>query len=148
MHHSNCGAHSQHQKSFNNFKANSYLYLGEYSQKSGSKSPLKHFRYLLKNLSRDNHLPDYSVTINEHDCVTFTNRQTMKPASISDIYTFPVLDPETYHEARIVAPNYDVRALEYEWRDFWLNSGKLELKNPDAAFIGFCKARYKHNPCP
>jgi CTP synthase (UTP-ammonia lyase) len=33
MHHSNCGAHSQHQKSFNNFKANSYLYLGEYSQK-------------------------------------------------------------------------------------------------------------------
>jgi hypothetical protein len=32
MHHSNCGAHSQHQKSFNNFKANSYLYLGEYSQ--------------------------------------------------------------------------------------------------------------------
>ena len=65
------------------------------------------------------HMPDYAVTCDGYN-VTFTNRQTMKPAVIAEIHAFPVLDPETYHDARIVAPRYDVRALEYEWREFWL----------------------------
>jgi hypothetical protein len=50
--------------------------------------------------------------------------------------------------ARIVAPGYDVYYLEQEWRNFWVESGKPELKNPDAAFIGFCKSRYKRQPKP
>jgi hypothetical protein len=47
-----------------------------------------------------------------------------------------------------VAPRCDVYALEQQWREFWVASGKPELKSPDAAFIGFCKHRYqqKRNP--
>jgi hypothetical protein len=30
-------------------------------------------------------------------------------------------------------------------RAFWVDTGKPELKNPDAAFIGFGKSRYKVN---
>ena len=27
-----------------------------------------------------------------------------------------------------------------------MESGKPELKNPDAAFVGFCKSRHKRSP--
>jgi plasmid replication initiation protein len=114
--------------------------------KSGSRAPIKGFRHDIKELAKGNHLPDYFVVLDEHDCVIFTNRQTMKPAAVVEVHAFPILDPETYHDARIVAPGYDVRNLEYEWREFWLESGKPELKNPDAAFIGFCKKRHEKNP--
>jgi hypothetical protein len=43
---------------------------------------------------------------------------------------------------------YDVYHLEQEWQNFWMESGKPELKNPDAAFIGFCKSRHSRNPKP
>ena len=33
--------------------------------------------------------------------------------------------------------------LEEQWREFWVDSGKPELKNADAAFIGFCKRRHE-----
>ena len=65
----------------------------------------------------------------------------MKPAA-PEKTLYPTLDPETYHDARTVAPGYDVYYLEQEWRNFWVESGKPELKNPDAAFIGFCKSRH------
>jgi hypothetical protein len=29
-----------------------------------------------------------------------------------------------------------------EWRAFWVESGRPELRNADAAFIGFCKSRH------
>jgi hypothetical protein len=28
-----------------------------------------------------------------------------------------------------------------QWREFWIASGKPELKDPDAALVGFCKHR-------
>ena len=59
-----------------------------------------------------------------------------------------MLDPETYHDARTVAPGYDVYYLEKEWRNFWFESGQPELNNPDAAFIGFCRSRHARNPNP
>jgi hypothetical protein len=42
----------------------------------------------------------------------------------------------------------EIAASEEQWRSFWLESGKPELKNPDAAFIGFCKSRHSRNPNP
>jgi hypothetical protein len=82
------------------------------------------------------------------DNVRFTNRNTMKPLPSPEHTLFPLLDAETYNEARIVAPSYDVYYLEAEWREFWLASGKPELKSPDKAFIGFCKHRYQQKPNP
>jgi plasmid replication initiation protein len=116
-------------------------------KKSGSKSPLKQFRYMLKDLAKNNHLPDYMVEINPNDTVTFTNRATAKPA-LPAPDSFPRLDADTYHDARLVAPGYDVHYLEQEWRGFWMDSGQPALRNPNAAFIAFCKARYARNPNP
>ena len=33
-------------------------------------------------------------------------------------------------------------------RSFWYESGQPELKNPDAAFLGFCKSRHNRKPNP
>lgn len=46
---------------------------------------------------------------------------------------YPILDAEAYHDARLVASGYDVYYLEQEWRDWWVDSGKLELGFPGKA---------------
>lgn len=114
-------------------------------KKCGSNAPIRVFRGMIRNLVRHDHLPDYSVSM-EDDLIRFVNRHTMSEAV--DTSDWPVLDPETYHEARIVAPGYDVHFLEKEWVAFWVDNGKPPLRNPDKAFVGFCKRRYERNPNP
>lgn len=87
------------------------------------------------------HMPDYAVSFDGEN-VRFSNRSTMKPLPSPQQVEYPRLDPETYHDARIVAPGYDVYFLEKEWRNFWFESGQPELTSPDAAFIGFCRSRH------
>lgn len=118
-------------------------------KKTGSLSPLKRFKQLLKDLVKTDHLPDYSIKL-EDDMVTFSNRNRnnmekwFDPAFESQT-GFPKLKPETYEKARMVAPRFDVYFLEQEWLSFWADSGKKKLDNPDAAFIGFCKRRGESN---
>ena len=50
------------------------------------------------------------------------------------------LKTATYEKARQVAPRWDVYALENEWKEWIAKKGELP-KNPDAAFIGFCKQK-------
>lgn len=120
-------------------------------KKCGSASSLFEFRRLVKTICDEDavhgHMPDYAVFL-DGDNVTFLNRQTMKPLPAKEVHDFPVLDPETYHDARTVAPGYDVYFLQREWQNFWVESGKPELRDPDAAFIGFCKRRYERQPNP
>jgi hypothetical protein len=120
-------------------------------KKCGSGSSEKEFRRLVGVICAEDaehsHMPDYAVTI-DGDNVRFNNRNTMKPVTSPDQPQFPLLDPETYHDARIVAPGYDVYYLEEQWRAFWYDSGQPELKNPDAAFIGFCRSRHARQPNP
>ena len=50
------------------------------------------------------------------------------------------LKTATYEKARQVAPRWDVYALENQWKEWIAKKGELP-KNPDAAFIGFCKQK-------
>jgi plasmid replication initiation protein len=121
-------------------------------KKCGSSSNEREFRRMVSTIceenSEHNHIPDYVITL-EGDNVGFINRNNM-PKSVPSLKEsdYPHLSGETFNEARIVAPTYDVYYLQQEWRDFWVDSGKPELKNPDAAFIGFCKKRYERKPHP
>jgi plasmid replication initiation protein len=116
--------------------------------KCGSHSPLKGFRHDIKELATGNHLPDYCVRL-EDDIVTFQNRNSIRAiAATMKEADFPKLDPETYHDARQVAPTYDVYFLEREWQSWWCESGKPPLHDADKAFIGFCAYRYKQKPNP
>lgn len=120
-------------------------------KKCGSFSEDYEFRRLVKTICEEDaahhHIPDYAVSFDGQN-VHFANRGAVKSAQLLAQTEFPKLDAETYHDARTVAPGYDIYALEQEWRMFWVDSGKPELKSPEAAFIGFCRRRYERNPNP
>ena len=128
-------------------------------KKCGSNSSKEEFKRLTKTIIEQdithNHIPDYKIRFGDPtkypdptEMVVYINRQVEqkereKEASLKLGYGFPTLKPETYEQARAVAPSLDVYALEEDWRGFWIDKGKPELKSPDAAFIGFCKKRYE-----
>jgi plasmid replication initiation protein len=118
-------------------------------KKSGSQSPIKRFREMVKHIARHDHLPDYRLTYDEdRDMVVFFNRdgKWVERALPSDGETLAPLPDEAYEEGRAAAPGYDIQGLESEWREWWASSGKPKLDNPAAAFVGFCRARHKRAP--
>ncbi len=118
-------------------------------KKSGSQSSLKLFRQMVKNIARHDHLPDYRLAFDEErDVVLFTNRdgKWVERPLPSDGETLPALPEEAYDEGRAAAPGYDIYALERDWREWWVRSGKKKVDNPAAAFVGFCHARQTRAP--
>lgn len=113
-------------------------------KKTGASSHSREFKAMIRELVQHDHLPDYTVAL-EDDMVVFRNRGSLRPAVETG---FAVLDAEAYHDARLVAPGYDVYFLEQEWRSWWVDSGKPELGHPGKAFVGFCKARHQRRPNP
>lgn len=103
--------------------------------KTGSQSPEKRFRQMIRLLAANDHLPDYQVAYEEEsDMVVFTNRGTMSPALQGDGYV-PPIKAETYEHARAAAPGWDIYHLECEWRDWIVEPPR----DADAAFVGFCR---------
>lgn len=120
-------------------------------KKCGSSSPLRVFRALVKKVcehdAEHTHFPDYAVTMT-NDMIHFRNRsgRKVKPDPVSITNDSPYIDPETMHDAKTVAPGYDIYALYDEWVSWWHDMGKPELKSPAGAFIGFCKKRHERKP--
>lgn len=52
---------------------------------------------------------------------------------------------DTFEKAKKVAPGFDIYFLEQEWRE-WVSKKGAIPKNPDAAFIGFCRRKAEKNP--
>jgi hypothetical protein len=118
-------------------------------KKSGSQSPEKVFRQMIKTLAASNHLPDYRVEC-ASDMVTFFNRGTMKAAFIvgsgSELWSGQ-LDSDVYGDARNVAPGWDVHYLEREWRT-WLGDNEIDPKNPERHFVKFCQSWFERRGRP
>ena len=112
-------------------------------KKTGASSHGRAFKAMVRELVENDHLPDYSVSL-DGTMVLFKNRSLMTERT--DESEYPVLMTETYNDARIVAPGYDVYALEQQWREFWVDTGKPILHDPDKAFIAFCRSRAKRHP--
>lgn len=53
-----------------------------------------------------------------------------------------LLNTDTYEKAKRAAPGFDIYALESDWREWIAKSGKSP-KDPDGAFIGFCRKKSK-----
>jgi hypothetical protein len=47
---------------------------------------------------------------------------------------------DTYEKAKKAAPGFDIYYLEQEWLE-WIDKKGERPKNPDAAFIGFCRRK-------
>jgi plasmid replication initiation protein len=112
--------------------------------KSGSQSPEKRFRQMIKELVQHDHLPDYQVAYDEQgDMVIFTNRGNMASSTLAD-ERVPSLRSSTYERARAVAPGWDVYHLEAEWRD-WIVEPPQDA---NSAFVGFCRKWYEKRGQP
>jgi plasmid replication initiation protein len=114
-------------------------------KKTGASSHAREFKSMIRELAQNDHLPDYQVVL-EDNMVIFRNRMSWHPPKAQPRY--PVLDPEAYHDAKLVAPGYDVHYLEQEWRDLWVDSGMPEIVFPGKAFVAFCKKRNQMRPIP
>lgn len=119
-------------------------------RKCGSGSQLWEFKRLVGRVIADDvrtgHMPDYRVRLEEgasgeSDIVIFENKNTMPGTATAIAARIPPLDPETYHDARLLAPGVDIYALEQQWRDWVSISGAEPPRDADAAFLGFCRKR-------
>ena len=87
-------------------------------KKTGSQSPLKQFRYLLKDLIANDHLPDYRVALSAgNDSITFTNRHSM-PVQKNPDWTGS-LSPDAFAQVAALKLREDKYVLEQEFRN-WL----------------------------
>ena len=111
--------------------------------KVGSSSALREFRRSIREIVTDNHLPDYEIALSDDDQVAFTNRAKKHVTTVQQT-GFISLRPETYEKVKVVAPGWDVHALEQQWRE-WISKKKEPPRRPDSAFIAFCR---KKGPCP
>lgn len=68
--------------------------------------------------------PDYLMAEIAGDKIEFTPRGRV----IEGGPELPPLSPDTLDAARALAPGMDVYALEQDWRSYWAQSGKPQIK--------------------
>ncbi len=117
--------------------------------KCGSCSTLKEFRRLVGSIINEDqahqHIPDYAVCFDGDDMVVFRSRGTVPDSySSPERISMPSPSAEAYHDARTVAPGWDVYYLEQEWRE-WITEPPRDI---DGAFIGFCRKWYEKRGVP
>lgn len=125
-------------------------------KKCGSGSTLKEFKRLVGRIVEtdinSDHFPDYRIRLDEtrrRDMVIFKSRGCIPAINdrSKDVY-IPPLDLDTYHDARLEAPGWDVRELEKRWREWMSMSDAEPPRRPDAAFIGFCRKWFQRKGRP
>ncbi|MEL7114013.1 MAG: replication initiator protein A [Pseudomonadota bacterium] len=101
-------------------------------KKSGSTSPRRVFRAMVREIIRADSLPDYTLTEAPGDIIEVTRKQS----EVIEPGAGLALKPETLEAARAAAPGWDIYALEAEWQAF---AAKSPPRDPDAAFLGWVK---------
>jgi plasmid replication initiation protein len=105
-------------------------------KKSGSASPRRVFRKMIRDMIAADHLPDYHMAEEPGDIIRFTLRE-----GVIDRIPAPHLAPETLDEARALLPGADVHALVAEWERVWQATGSPRLRSPARAFLGWVARR-------
>ena len=101
-------------------------------KKTGSASPRRVFRAMVREIIKADGLPDYQLTEEPGDIIRVTPRSAVLETDIG-----MQLSPDSLDEARRLLPGADVYALEAEWRAWWVDTGQPELRSPDRAFLGW-----------
>ena len=111
-------------------------------KKSGSTSPRRVFRRMIRDMAVEDRLPDYTLSLGDADVVLVRARGRLADAAGEG----PRLDADIHARTRAVAPGWDPHWLEAEWRRWWRSTGGPALRSPDAAFLAFAKARAERGP--
>jgi len=116
-------------------------------KKSGSTSPRRVFRKMVRDIAAEDLLPDYTLALGPDDLILVRPRHRLVEARLDGSGApYPGLDAETYAAARGAAPGYDPYWLEAEWRAHWVRTGRPQLHDADAAFLAFARARAARAP--
>ena len=100
-------------------------------KKSGSTSPRRVFRAMLREIIRKDGLPEYRLEEDPGDMIRVTPR-----GRVIDTEGLH-LKPDTLETARALVPGADIYALEAEWRAF---AARKPPRAPDAAFLGWLRS--------
>ncbi len=106
--------------------------------KSGSASPRRVFRAMLREMIASDHLPDYHLSEEPGDILCVTPRRGGPPRGPAPASP-PALRADTLDAARALAPGADVYALVARWQGVWAASGTPRLTDPDRAFLGWVR---------
>lgn len=118
--------------------------LDKLHKKSGSQSPEKRFRQMIKHLAEHDHLPDYHVRYQaSDDMVIFINRNTMPKDKAPALSRKPLVDPDVYPQAVEASGGWDKYLLEDAWQK-WCVKNELTPRDPEAHFVAFCR-KYREN---
>ena len=109
-------------------------------EKSGSASPRRVFRKMLREMAEADALPDYHLEMEAGDVLRVTPRRAGLARGLAPGEA-PVLSAQALEAARELAPGLDVHALAAEWRDVWAATGRRRLRSADGAFLGWLKRR-------
>ncbi len=91
---------------------------------------------MAKELAASDHLPGYTVRIDDSDMVHFQNREkTHQPDNRQSGHSLKI---ETYEQAKAAAPGWDIYFIEQQWREW----STQPLHDADASFLGFCRQWY------
>lgn len=117
-------------------------------KKTGSQSPEKRFRQMIRHLASSDHLPDYHVLFDgETDMISFQNRGTMKATTAAIEPWCGSLDSNIFNDVRNVAPGWDPYFLEAEWRS-WLGENEITPKHPERHLVKFCQSWFEKRGRP
>ena len=109
-------------------------------KKSGSASPRRVFRKMVRDMIAAAHLPDYQVEEMPGDLIRFSLRGRVIETAGAPTHV-PVISPAAHARARTLMPGRDVHALEAEWRGMWDRTGRPRLRSADGAFLGWVKKK-------
>ena len=104
-------------------------------KKSGSTSPRRVFRAMVRDIIARDGLPDYHFEEEGGDMLAVTRKGEVVEESRGLI-----LKPETLEKARALVPGADIYALEAEWRGS--TTGKFP-HTPDAVFLSWVNRRLR-----
>jgi hypothetical protein len=121
--------------------------------KCGARSPLKYFRYqireIIKTDQREHHFPDYCITLDAEDRVTFVNRLVSpKEPLLPGLEELPHIKRQTIERGRKMVQQsgtgWDFYALQEQFSQSLIDGFKP--KSVDGAFIAFLKKKMQERP--
>ncbi|MEO9576794.1 MAG: replication initiator protein A [Tateyamaria sp.] len=111
--------------------------VGTLLKKSGSTSPRRVFRAMLRDIIARDGLPDYSASEVPGDLIEIRPREVIERPDRA-----PQISTQAMDQARSLAPGMDVYALQADWLGVWTASGQPALRSPDKAFLGWVKKHH------
>ena len=107
-------------------------------KKSGSTSPRRVFRAMVREIIRDARLPDYALEEEPGDIIAIRPIRLIDERRAGEM---PQPSPDALEAARALVPGMDIYALMAEWQAWWAETGQPRLGSVDKAFLGWVRTR-------